>query len=332
MLFDRLIDFRNRIARGVPGPWDALLRIEDADFRFCAALHGNQIGQRSRRILVDQPAAQRVRIGHRGGQADRLDTGNDAPQPRKAERQQMAALRRHQRMQLVEHDVAQSRKEASRIRRCQQQRQLLRRREQDIGRRQLLALPLVRGRIAGPRLHGDWQADLGDRLAEIALDIYGKRLQRRDIERVDPAKGFAGPAFRPGGEIDQGRQETRQRLAGSGRCDQQHRAPGLGTRQEVDLMGARRPAALREPVEERSGQARRGCFGFDGPQLRHAPGVARRISAAKQNLEQKGIMPCDLKRRTLGQGREGGTKLFGGFHDPPMSNPCGSDAAGLAAA
>ena len=99
--------------------------------------------------------------------------------------------------------------------------------------------------------------------------------------------------------------------------------PACGTRQEVDLMGARRPAALREPVEERSGQARRGCFGFDGPQLRHAPGVARRISAAKQNLEQKGIMPCDLKRRTLGQGREGGTKLFGGFHDPRCPTPVG---------
>ena len=46
-------------------------------------------------------------------------------------------------MQLVEHDVAQIREEALGVAGRDQQRQLLGRGEQDVGRHQLLALPLV---------------------------------------------------------------------------------------------------------------------------------------------------------------------------------------------
>ncbi len=71
----------------------------------------------------------------------------------------------------------------------EQKRYLLRRRQQDIGRIELLALSLGVRRIAGAVLDGDGQAHLPYRLHEVALDIDSKCLQRRDIERVDACKG-----------------------------------------------------------------------------------------------------------------------------------------------
>ena len=43
----------------------------------------------------------------------------------------------------------------------------------------------------------DRQAHLADRLAEVALDVDGQRLQRRDVERVDAAMRLARLALRP---------------------------------------------------------------------------------------------------------------------------------------
>jgi hypothetical protein len=64
--------------------------------------------------LADQPALQLVRLGHRRRQADRLQAGaTSAAAPDRAPAG--AAFRRHQRMQLVEHDVAQVLEESFRI-------------------------------------------------------------------------------------------------------------------------------------------------------------------------------------------------------------------------
>ncbi len=122
--------------------------------------------------------------------------GTKRLKPRQAERQQVAALGRDQRVQFVEHHIAQVGEEAARILRRDQQRELLGRGQQDVGRVELLALALVLRRVAGARLQRDRQAHLGDRLAEIALDVDGERLERRDVERVDAARGFAGAALR----------------------------------------------------------------------------------------------------------------------------------------
>ncbi len=191
------------------------------------------------------PTSQRRNSSGSATVADRpigLQLGHIVAQPRQTERQQVPALRDHQRMQFVEHDVAQILEEAPGIGRRDQQRQLLGRGQQDVGRHQLLPLALVRGRVAGARLDGDGQADLFHWLAEIALDVDGQRLQRRDVKRVDAAMRLA--RFSPGtvGEFGQRRHEAGQRLAGAGRRDQQHRLPGLGPRQQLDLVGARRPA------------------------------------------------------------------------------------------
>jgi hypothetical protein len=80
-------------------------------------------------------------------------------------------------MQLVEDDVFQVLEEALRLAVGEQQRHLFRRRQQDIRRRQLLALALGGRRVAGAVLDGDRQAHLLDRLHQVALDVDGERLQ-----------------------------------------------------------------------------------------------------------------------------------------------------------
>ena len=94
----------------------------------------------------------------------------DAGEP---ERQQVSPLRRHQRMQLVENDVFQVLEEALRLLVGQQQRHLFRRRQQDVGRSQLLALSLCLRRIAGAVLDADRQAHLRDGLHQVAFYIDG---------------------------------------------------------------------------------------------------------------------------------------------------------------
>ena len=77
----------------------------------------------------------------------------------------------------------------------QQQGELLGRRQQDVGR--LLDLPgaLVGWRIAGSRLDTDGQPHLAHRGFEIAGDVGGKRLERRNIEGVKRCS--LSPLFAP---------------------------------------------------------------------------------------------------------------------------------------
>ena len=104
--------------------------------------------------------------------------------PREPERKKIAALRHDERMKLVEDHRREPREEAPRVLRGDQKRHLLRRRQQDVGRIELLPLPFVDRRVAGARLEPDRQAHLGDRRFEVAVDVDGERLQGRDVERV----------------------------------------------------------------------------------------------------------------------------------------------------
>ena len=132
----------------------------------------------------------------------------------------------------------------------------------------------------------DRQPHLGDRLAEVARDVDGERLQRRDVERVDAAMRLAGLALRP-------RRRARSATAGSRPASCRRRsarsaAPTAGLRlgEQLDLMGARRPAALGEPFQERFGQqGGRAVFGKDACCVTARRGSAAR-RAAKRNLEQ----------------------------------------------
>ncbi len=144
-------------------------------------------------------------------------------------------------MQLVQHHRFEVLEEAGGVGHGDEQRQLLRRRQQDFRRRKLLPLALVGGRIAGARLDLDTERHLGNRRLQIALDVDGQRLQRRNVERVDAAPCLARLAARTLRQFHQRRQETRQRLARAGGSDQQHRFAALDAGQQFKLMRARLP-------------------------------------------------------------------------------------------
>src|SRR4051794_36826728 len=59
-----------------------------------------------------------------------------------------------------------------------------------------------------------------------------------------------GRANRTCTQLHERRQESRQRLAGPGRRDQQRRAPGAREAQQFELMRARRPPARGKPARE----------------------------------------------------------------------------------
>ena len=86
------------------------------------------------------------------------------------------------------------RKQKRRVVGRQQQRQLLRRGQQDIRRIAPLPLPPRHRRVAGAGLDLDRQAHLGDRRLQIARDIDRERLQRRDVERVQAAAALHAAA------------------------------------------------------------------------------------------------------------------------------------------
>ena len=188
---DQLIHFGHRVARAVPRPRQPLFGVEHLDDGRCGAAGHDDIGGFDFPVaLRHQKPRQRFRLGHRRRQADAAHFGRQPPQPRQTQRQQIAALGGDQRMQLVEHDALQRAEQERRIVGRQQQRQLFRRRQQNIRRVAALPLSSRHRRITGAGLDLDRQTHLGDRRLQIARDIDRQRFQRRDVERVQPTGAF----------------------------------------------------------------------------------------------------------------------------------------------
>ena len=143
-------------------------------------------------------------------------------------------------MQLVHHDAAQARKHRGGLGIGEQQRQGFRRGQQDVGRVQALAYPSVLGRIAGPGLAAHGQPHLLDGGAQVARDIGGERLQRRDVKGVQAAAGGAL-------ELDQAGQEAGQGLAAAGGGDEENGFLLRRCLQHGELMVVGPPAAALEP-------------------------------------------------------------------------------------
>ena len=156
VLLDQIVDFAERVARRVPGPGQALAGVEHRHLRLRAGLRDDEVGlRRALQRLRHQKTAQLIGFGDCGGKTDRRNRRRQLKQPRHAERQQIAALRCHQRMQFVEHDAAQRAEHVGRIGGSQKECELFRRGQQDVRRIAALALPLRRRRIAGARLQPD---------------------------------------------------------------------------------------------------------------------------------------------------------------------------------
>jgi len=106
-----------------------------------------------------------------------------------------------------------------------------------------LALAAGLGGVAGAGLVADRQAQLGDRRLQVAVDVHRQRLQRRDVQRVQPLA-------RPFGELDQRGQEPGQGFPAPGRRDQQRALPRRRGAQHGELVRVRHPPPLREPAGE----------------------------------------------------------------------------------
>ena len=184
---DQIVDLRIGVARGMPGPGQhrSRGRLQHGDMRRGAALRHDEIGEACAVVrLRHEIAAQIVGLGDGRRQADGVQTGRQREQPRKPEREQVAALRGDQRMQFVEDHALQRAEQIRRVGGGEQQRELLRRGQQNVGRIAALARALRDRRVAGAGLDPDRQAHLGDRRFEVARDVDRERLQRRDVERV----------------------------------------------------------------------------------------------------------------------------------------------------
>src|SRR5216684_6391318 len=99
-------------------------------------------------------------------------------------------------MQLVEHDALERGGEIRSVVGGQQQRQLLRRGQQNIRRIAPLPLPPRYRRVAGAGLDLDRQTHLANRRFQIARDIDRERLQRRDVEGVEAAAALQAARLR----------------------------------------------------------------------------------------------------------------------------------------
>ena len=263
---DQVVDRRHRLPGRVPGERQGVAGLEHVQVGGGTALHHHELGHRRRhrallcgggrdRCLRHQVTPQLVRLAHRGGEADRGQTGAEAVQARETQGQEVAALRGHQRVQFVEDDAGERGEEVGGLPVRDEQGQLLRRGQQDVGGTRDLPGALVRGGVAGARLDPDIEPHLGDGRVEVARDIDGQRLEGRDVE------GVQAPALRggrPAGEGGEARQEARQRLARARGCHQQGRMAAAHEVEQFELVRPGRPAARREPGREALRQHGRG--------------------------------------------------------------------------
>ncbi len=184
-------------------------------------------------------------------------------EPGEPKGEEVAALAGDERVELIEDHRVEVGEETGRVGGGEEERHLLGRGEQDVGRLELLPLALVDRRVAGARLDRDREAHLADRRLEVPRDVDGERLERRDVEGVDAA-ALRPVDRRPLVERRQRRQEAGEGLPRPGRCNQQRRPSLTRLPKQFQLMRPRRPSARREPRREG-----RGEYDFDRRCLPH---------------------------------------------------------------
>ena len=215
-----------------------------------------------------------------------------AVEPLQRQRQMRAALVGRQRVDLVDDHGARGRQHRAARLRAQQHVERLRRRDDDV-RRALRAHALALGlrRVAGAHPGADLDvgqpllaqrlADAGQRRLEVALDVVGQRLERRDVDDLGLVLEAALQPL-PHQRVDR-RQEGGERLARAGRRGDQHVAPGLDRRPGLGLRRRGRSEAAGEPRGDRGmeqgGGARFVSAGLDWSMPREM--TARRLKSKR---------------------------------------------------
>ena len=180
--------------------------------------------------------------------------------------QMRAALVRRHGVDFVDDDRARGRQHRTAGSGAEQDVEQLRGGDDDVRRAAAHAFPLAGRRVAGAHPGADFDirqsalaqrlADAGERCLQVALDVVGQRLQRRDVDHL---RGVCETACQPLADqpVDR-RQERGEGLAGSGRGSNQGMAASLDRRPRLRLRRCRRGEAVGEP--RRDGRVKQVCW------------------------------------------------------------------------
>ena len=201
----------------------------------------------------------------------------------------------------------------------EQQEQRLRRGDQDVGAVPGEHPPVGRRRVPGAQGHRDvrhrlparrgQRADAGERRPQVAFDVDGQRLERRDVQHPAAVPGIG--RRRSGDQSVDGGQERRQGLTGPGRRDHQgvptlsDRLPGAGlgrggaskTAANQSLTGGENAASGSGPVGSAGGWAVTAPLSAPGPTGRPPGPSAPRRSAGSARMNSTVCEASDWRRR-----------------------------------
>ena len=205
--------------------------------------HGVDVG------VGGEPAAIGLGVADRGAEADAAEVGGKRLEAGERQAEQIAAFLAGEGVDLVDDDGLEAFEQQVAVGVAEQQAERFGRGEEDVRRADALARLAVRRGVAAARLDADGEAHLLDRGHQVALDVDRQRLERRDVERVEPFRGALD-------QVDERRQEPRQRLARAGRGDEQGVVAGARGVEHGELVPPRRPGARGEPIID---DARKGA-------------------------------------------------------------------------
>jgi hypothetical protein len=215
-----------------------------------------------------EPALIGFRVGDGGGKGDPAQAGGETLQPGQREREEVAALAAGEGVDLVDHHRLQAREERRAVFVAEQQAERFGGGEQYLRRAHALAGLAVGGGVAGAGLDPDRQAHLADRGQEVALDVHGQCLERRDVQGVEPLPHPFGPSLhrfelslQPFGLSLSKPPFLCGRRGGEGRPFDRLRASGGGLGPD-DFLGLHRFDQLHQRREE-TGQGLAGAGGRD---------------------------------------------------------------------
>ncbi len=157
MRLDRLVDLGERIAGRMPGPGKLGVRLKNGNVRPRSLAPDHDLGKPGRfpSPVRHEKGGKLVGPRHCGRQSDGGERRRERPEPGEVEREQVAALARSKRVQLIEDNEIEPPEEIGGASVRQHQRDLLRRGKQNVGREHALAGAARGRRVAGPRFEPD---------------------------------------------------------------------------------------------------------------------------------------------------------------------------------
>ena len=179
VLLDLLDDRGDRVFRAAAGPGRTFLRHEHRDVGVRAGIGVEDVAGVG---VAGEAAGDAGGILDRGREADAAQPRGHGLHAAEGQHQLIAALGFGQRVNFVDDDPLHAGEHARRILVGGQQGEAFRRRQQDMRRVGALAFFLRGGGVAGAVLDPDRKAHIGNGCRQVAADVGGQRLERRNVE------------------------------------------------------------------------------------------------------------------------------------------------------